>query len=190
MKQSAPMQLLTLVWENKQKATGHSWLKINHAMSNALQLSIRSGMEFAIDDFSAMESFRTGYWRYIETNYRDAVLYRNASAWKAIEKRLDRTPFIVKGASISVHTGDGPVGQGLARIIVGAQFAWGGKLVTATSINDAKGYIVACAYENWIEGSGDPCPTCNRDRKNRERKVTSQHKITHTDIKAARKAAK
>jgi hypothetical protein len=31
MKLSAPMQLLTLVWENKQKATGHSWLKINHA---------------------------------------------------------------------------------------------------------------------------------------------------------------
>lgn len=29
MKLSAPMQLLTLVWENKQKATKHSWLKIN-----------------------------------------------------------------------------------------------------------------------------------------------------------------
>lgn len=185
---SSPMQLLTLVWENKQKATGHSWLKINHAMSEALSLAIRSGMEFGIDDFAAMElPFRSGYWRYLENNYRDAVLYRNSSAWKAIENRLERTPFIVKGASISTHTGDGPVGQGLARIIIGAEFVWDGKRVKVTSINDEKGYIVACAHGNWTKADGYPCPTCKRDRKYPERKVTSQYKITHADIKASKK---
>lgn len=188
VKQSGPMQLLSLVWEHKQAATSHSWLKINHAMSDALTLAIRSGMEFAINDFAEMSQFRPGYWRNIENNYQDAVLYRNSSAWKSIEALLKRVPFIVKGASMRAYTGDGPCGEGLARLIVGAEFKWDGSHVHVTSINDAKGYVVACVYGDW-DGDEDLCPTCKRARKSREYKVTKQYKITHADIKAAKKAA-
>ncbi len=190
-KDSTAVEFLQFVWDHVQETTGHSWLKLNHHMSDALSLAIKAGMKFDEDDWTSMERFRTGYWRYTENCYRDAVLYRNSSAWKAIEKRLKRKPFIVSGASLHVNTGDGPAGSGLARLIIGAEFQWdGNRRVTVTSINDDKGYVVACVYGNYAE-SIDPCPTCKRDRRNSyERKVTKQYKITHADLAAAKKAAK
>ncbi len=186
--QSPAMQLLSLVWEHKQAATGHSWLKINHAMSDALKLAICSGMNFAEDDFRDMARFRPGYWRHIENCYRYAVVYRNAAAWKAIEKFLGRKPFIVKGASIHIHTGDGPAGQGLARLVVGAEFKWDGKPVKVTSLNDENGYAYACYYKPWTEEDEDKCPTCDKPRQHRyEYTALKRYKITHADIAASKK---
>ena len=191
MIESKGLQLLSLVWENAQTATGHSWLKRNHALSEAISLAIRAGFKFDLGDWKAMDRFRPGYWRYIETNYRDAVVYRNASAYQAIEAHLRRKPFIVKGASIDLHTGDGPCGEGLARLIVGAQFDWDGRRVTVTSFDEA--HVIACAYSPWTKADGDPCPICNKDRKwqtGAERKPLKRYKITHADIAAAKRAAK
>jgi len=191
---SAPIKLLTLVWERAQTATSHSWLKLNHVMDDALSLAIRAGMEFELDDWGKpMDRFRPGYWRHDENHYRLAVIYRNASAWKAIEKYLNRKPFIVPGASIHTSTGDGPAGHGLARVIIGAQFPWEGhRAVVVTSINDAKGYLVACARKPW-EQEVDPArhvkPNTGALAAERERiKPGKQYKITHADIKAARKS--
>ena len=191
MSQSKGLQLLSLIWENAQTATGHSWLKLNHALGETLSLAIRAGFKFDLGDWKAMERFRPGYWRYIENNYRDAVVYRNASAYQAIEEHLGRKPFIVKGASIDLHTGDGPCGEGLARLIIGAQFDWDGRRVKVTSIENA--HVVACAYPPWTHADSDPCPTCDRSRKyqsSSDYKPLKRYKITHADIAAAKKAAK
>jgi len=48
---SAPIQLLELVWGNAQAATPHSWARFNAAMHKALWLAVEGGMRFEKDDF-------------------------------------------------------------------------------------------------------------------------------------------
>ncbi len=169
-----------------QEATSHSWLKVNHRMSDALVLAICSGMRFDLEDFgAAMKKFRPGYWLYIETAYSLAVLYRNASAYHAIEHHLGRKPFIVKGASIGTHTGDGPCGIGLARLIISARFQWKGEHVTVGSFNDAKGHVNASSYKRV---AADPvCPQCQRAIGWTKDKVLHNYRITNADIRAAKR---
>lgn len=184
---SAPIRLLSLVWDHMQEATSHSWLKVNHAMADALSLAIRSGMRFDLEDFgAAMKQFRPGYWRYIENAYREAVLYHNASAYQAIERHLGRKPFIVKPASCRIQTGDGPCGLGLARLIVAAEFQWRGELVHVGSFNDEKGYVNASSYKR-VDGQED-CPQCKRAIGWSKAKELHRYRITHADIRAARRA--
>lgn len=141
--QSSAVKLLQHVWDHMQEATSHSWLKVNHAMADALRLAIRSGMRFDLNDFEYIaKEFRSGYWTGNgEWIYSLAVIYRNSSAYLAFEHKRNRTPIIIKGASIYVHTGDGPCGNGLSRLIVGAEFTWAGDKVKVGSFNDAKGYV-------------------------------------------------
>jgi hypothetical protein len=147
-------------------------------------------MRFDIDDFRYFqEHFQFHYWgRFIESFYRDAVLYRNASAYHAYEQYRGRTPFIVKGASITVHTGDGPAGHGLARLIEGSEFQWNGEKVKVTSFNDDKGYINACSFVR--DGDDERCQQCRRFTSYAKEKVANRYKITHQNIRDATKAAK
>ena len=185
MTDSAAIQLLQMVWEHKQEATGHSWLKLNHAMRDALELAVKSGMRFNENDFIRIfGDFRASYWVGADSEwfYNLAVLYRNTSAWRAYEKYAGRTPFIVAGASISVNTGDGPAGQGLARLIVGAWFKWASERVRVNSFNDPQGYFNACSYTRKPWSCGTP--------PRGEDKVLNRYRITHADLKAAKKASK
>ncbi len=187
---SPAMQLLQQVWEHKQEATGHSWLKLNHAMADALSLAIRAGMRFDVDDFGYMSrAFRSDYWIGDgERFYELAVLYRNASAYQAFEASRRRKPFIVKGASVSRHTGDGPCGQGLSRLIIGAKFRWQGQMVTVTSFRDGDDpHLIACSYRR--EGDAEVCATCKRTIAWGKDVLAKRYTITHADLRAAKKPA-
>lgn len=195
--QSAPIQLLQHVWNNMQKATSHSWLKVNHALSEALSLAVRSGMSFHEDDFRRIfrnasdGGFRAGYWIGADTEwfYRLAVLYRNASAWKTYEKWAERTPFIWKAASLSVNTGDGPCGQGLARLVVGAEFQWERERVKVTSFRDgAEPYVVACSYQR--DGKAKSCKSCKHTISWPQDVLNHRYKITHKDLREAQRKLK
>jgi len=188
MPDSPAIQLLQLLWDNRQKETGHSWLKLNHAMENGLRLAIRMGMTFNEGDISVcFNRFRAGYWFGADSEwiYREAVLYRNASAWKCYEAWTKRKPFIVKGASIYVNTGDGPAGKGLARLIVGAEFVWNGERVRVGSFNDVK----ECLSANSItsDQAEERCVTCGSITKWPKDKILHRYTITHEMLAEERK---
>ena len=61
-KDSTAIEFLQFVWDHRQEAISHSWLKMNHSLHEALALAVRSGMQFEIDDISRLFSrFRGGY---------------------------------------------------------------------------------------------------------------------------------
>lgn len=196
---SAPIELLQQVWGHCQQATSHSWLKLNHAMRETLSLAVRAGMRFDEDDFSRLfrnsrdGGFRAGYWIGADTEwfYRLAVLYRNASAWRTYEKYHGRKPFIVKGASISGlyeftkdAFGDGPCGEGLARLIVGAEFQWNGERVRVNSFHDGGGYFNAASY---TRKPSITCPHCHGCSGGGGEEIRNRYRITHADLWEARK---
>lgn len=190
---SPAIQLLQHVWDHAQRDTGHSWLKLNHAMSRTLDLAVESGMRFDKGDFATLfKRFRAGYWlgeNGGEMFYRLAVLYRHASAWKTYEAWADRKPFIIKGASLSSTRGDGPMGQGLARIVVGAEFKWNGEKVTVTSFNDKEHSFTACSYTRT------PYKTrrakgCGRIIGGGQEKISHRYTIYHSAIYEAKAAAR
>jgi hypothetical protein len=199
---SAPIQLLQQVWDHCHEATGHSWLKLNHATHDTLSLAVRAGMRFDEDDFSRLfrnardGGFRAGYWMGADTEwfYRLAVLYRNTSAWQTYEKYHGRKPFIVKGASIC-HlyeftrdaSGDGPCGDGLARLIVGAEFQWNGERVRVNSFNDRGGYLNAASYARTPY---QRCPSCDHFIGGGGEEIRNRYRSTHADLRAARKEAR
>ena len=185
---SAAIKLLQLVWDHNQEAISHSWLKLNHSMHRALFLAVQSGMKFAKDDFETMHTrFRAGYWcGDLEYFYREAVLYRNASAWQAYENYRARTPFIWKDARLTVRTGDGPCGDGLARLVVGAEFTWKGEQVTVTRVKDgAEPAVIACSYSRTKEKI---CPRCKNIVEWPKEKILHRYSITHADLRTARAA--
>lgn len=189
MTDSPAVEFIQYVWSHAQKATGHSWLKLNHALRHTLDLAIKSGMRFYPDDFEKIaKRFRSGYWIGADPEwvYTTAVLYRNSSAYQSWEHHRGRKPFIFS-ASISTDTGDGPCGQGLARLVVNAEFKWKGLRVKVTSFNDEKGYVNAACYDG-PEAEGVKCPACDRYTTYPERTPGRRFKITHADIRAAKKA--
>lgn len=172
-------QLLSLVWGQSLKATGHSWERLNHSMYAAMQLAINAGMPFEADDFSAaMNEFRAGYW-FGETGgeslYTLAVQTGNLSAAQAYEAWKGRPPFIVDdvdpGWNRSFAHTTGKRARG--RVAVGFSFPWQGHDVTVTSFSDDGRYLTACAYTK-----GD------------RRKVTRRFKITIAGIRADRRLRK
>jgi hypothetical protein len=189
-KLSPAMQFLSHVWKHSQEVTSHSWLKLNHAMHETLMLAVTSGMRFDTDDFGEMARlFNLGYWcGDLEYCYQRAVIYRNSSAYQAYEKHRNRKPFIMAGASWSGHTGDGPAGEGLARLFVGAKFTWHGEKVTVTSFNDTKGSFTACSYK--CEEPKEQCDKCGNTTTWPCEKLKSRYTITHNDIRKAKAATK
>lgn len=194
LEDSPAIKLLQMVWDHSQKSTGHSWLKLNHAMSRTLDLAVESGMEFNEGDFNSLyKRFNAGYWigdTGGESFYRLAVLYRNNSAWKTYEAATGRKPFIIEGASISsrdTYRGDGPMGEGLARIVIGAEFKWKGETAKVTSFNDAKLSFTACSYTRT------PYTTCRAQgcgviTGGGHETLKHRYTITHADILEASKA--
>ena len=182
-KDSPAVRLICMVWEHAQQATGHSWLKLNHALADTLGLAIRSGMKFEIDDFNTIrERFNSGYWIGDgEWIYNLAVLYRNSSAYLAYESHRSRKPFIVKSATIDTHTGDGPCGRGLARLVIGARFRWAGEEVRVTSFNDDRQTFTACSYK--LDGESKNCAKCKSRISWPREVVKSRYTISHADIR-------
>jgi len=185
------IQLLAILWNNRQQCTPHSWLKLNHAMREGLFLAVRMGLRFDPTDLHyCFQNFRMGYWignEGLESFYSEAVVYRNASAYQCAEHHMVRKAFIVPGAQIRhIHTGDGPAGGGLTRLVIGAQFQWEGETVSVTSFFDDLGYFTACSYKT--EGKRTSCKKCGNNLTWPKQVLHKRYKITHAMIAAERKA--
>ena len=85
---SAAIQLLDLVWSSANKATEHSWERLNHGMRAALSLAIGAGLKFEEGDVAhVLSNYRSGYWigESSEWIYSDAITVGNELAladWK------------------------------------------------------------------------------------------------------------
>ncbi len=131
-KQDSPaFQLVRLVYIEGQKATGHSWTRLNQALCKAVIVSIEGGLVFDLDDFAKFHSqLRAGYW----IGWNPDVLYAaacragNLSACRAYEQHYGFAPYELDGQ----------------RCFVGHDFAWNGEQVKCTSIQNER--LVACSY--------------------------------------------
>jgi hypothetical protein len=171
---SPALVLLDHVWKTQGDGMGKSWARLNSAMQVALNLAIEHGIRFDEDDFVYVtKNFRPGYWLNWEKAYsRACALLRahgeNPSAIKAIEKHLNRKPFIV---AEKPHIKSSKI-----RLCEGRRFSWHVKLKTRvnvtvtsfTTLPDGTPAVIACSYKPY-----DP---------NESRKIDKRFTITHAAI--------
>ena len=140
---SAPLQMLDLVYANACSANGHSWERINHAMSGALQIAIGAGFRFDIDDWGYIRShWNSGYWlgSDVERWYTEAVSSSNKSMIDSYEKLAGREPFIADDVTpMDAWTGS----RQRERLAVGSIFSWQGSKVRVNSFS-SDGTAVNC----------------------------------------------
>jgi hypothetical protein len=155
--ESPAVQLLRFVWGNEAYGWGKSWSRINSTMRKALELAITSGLRFNPDDFKTfMErsldgGFSFGYWcgeggvdRWYKLACKSGPGEKgNLSACQAIEKLLDRPPFILKSLSSAVAT------AAKIRLAIDVNFWWDGRWVTVTSFS-GRNALIACSYKSGI----------------------------------------
>jgi len=148
--ESPALRLLRLVWRNEGHGWGHSWARLNAVMYDTLTLAIVGGLRFDPDDFIAIfKELGFNWWggeEGIERYYRLACNSRshggrdyvkpNMSACQAIEKTLDRKPFLYRERGCA----------GSQRLAVGLQFRWEDQWFKITSFNTVD-TMVACAYK-------------------------------------------
>jgi hypothetical protein len=132
VKASPALVLVKHVWENVQQATGHSWTRLNAAMTGAASLAIEAGLRFDPDDMATIRnSMRGSYWFRGEGHYTTAVKYGNTSACASYEKMVGRPPFVFGGS----------------RLAVLSDFEWPGVgHVRVTSFADDGKSLIACSY--------------------------------------------
>ncbi len=125
------------LWDNNLEATGHSWTRLNGAMSESVGLAIRAGLAFELDDIGKLyKSFRGEFW-FGEQNgdgwYRVAIDATNERACKAIENYRGRKPFVFDGR----------------RIAVGTQIWWPERKLAGkvTSFLDNDDSVIICTYD-------------------------------------------
>lgn len=97
---TSALKLLSIVWQSGKK---DSWERINHAMRNALELAIGSGLTFKASDFEYIaKNFRWGYWVSDEPEwiYTDAIVNGNTSCVEAWEEYMGREPFRANKVSV------------------------------------------------------------------------------------------
>lgn len=99
--ESPAYQIVRIVWQEANGTRGHSWLRYNHALSDAVTLGVRGGLRFDVEDFRRfLSEFRGGYWfgeSGLEDWYQLAVTLDNLPACKAIEKVWGMEPFVING---------------------------------------------------------------------------------------------
>jgi hypothetical protein len=161
---SSAMQLVRMVWRHNREATGHSWTKLNGSMYDAVDLAIKAGMEFALDDFITMSTtMRIGYWCGDDMGegwYTRAIAYNHSSAYRAYEAWRKRRPFIFEGD----------------RLHVGTQIFWKGEHWEVSSFADNQSYATIVQRE-YVR----PDPKYPAYEKV---KIKRRAKLTHADIRA------
>ncbi len=157
---SAAMQFVRCAWDNRCKATAHSWRTVNSTMRAALALAITGGMSFAAGDVAEIyRSMRGCYWFGDEQLYSTACEEGNLQACQSFEAWQGRKPFLWEGK----------------RLHVGRQLLWEGIPVKVTSFQDDKGALIACSYKSsvvdrWREGPLDRRFTITNDELARAEK--------------------
>ena len=144
MKDSAPIQLLQLVWDNASKAGSDSWRRYNSALHEALSLAINSGMKFGPDDFKLIEErYRPFYWIGDDEGvYRSAVIMDNVSAAIAFENWKGRKAILWDQIRTNDITYESP-----KRLFVGAWFEWEGEWACVTRFLNEDDSFRACSYK-------------------------------------------
>lgn len=92
--------VLEVIFSNSYKS--QSYLTTNNALQRALYILTEVAI-FKEDEFSEiMKNFNFDYWgiNIIESFYSNSILAGNNSAWKSIEKALNKKPFILQGKRI------------------------------------------------------------------------------------------
>lgn len=173
-KDSTPIELIQLVWDNANAATGHSWARLNRSLRNALVLAIDSGMKFGRDDFKTIaERYRPEYWMSDgEGIYSTAVTSSNDTAALAFEKWKDRKPFFF------TEMWHGKT-RGKHRLHVGARFEWNGEHVTVTSFLSDQSSLVACSYQEKKPTKEHPYPSD---------KILHRYVVTREELSKSEKA--
>lgn len=152
---SAPIQLLQLIWDNALRVTGDSWRRLNESLQGGLSLAIRSGMKFGPNDFTLIEErYRPEYWMQLGSDdgegwFAKAVVNDNVSATVAFENWKDREPFIWN----DIRCADGTTFEGFRRLFVGAWFTWKDEHVSVTKFVNDEDAIRACSY---VQEKGKP----------------------------------
>ena len=174
---SPTIKLLDHVFSSCNKATPHSWERINHAMRHALRLAIGAGFSFDVGDVAKIRShYSSGYWigDSDEWIYSEAIIVGNIEAIKSYEAFKVREPFIaddVRPESCSHDFSHGVGQRHRDRLYIGASFEWKGVKVKVTSFADDSSYLTACSYKavsTCEVGFGD--------------KIDKRFKITRDDI--------
>ena len=156
---SPAITLLDHVWGSVNKATDHSWERLNHAMRDALLLAIGGGFMFEIDDVEwIFGNYNSSYWigESDEWIYCEAVAAGNMPAIKSYEKCKGREPFIAERVDLPhvqndyLH-GSSPRRQ-KERLTVGASFKWQGVEIKVTSFARDQSHAVACSYKPRRKG--------------------------------------
>ncbi|KKM85208.1 hypothetical protein LCGC14_1291420 [marine sediment metagenome] len=148
-KPSPVYRLLSLVWNNTNKATGDSWERLNQSMCGAMNLAIDAGFPFAPDDFNrAMADFDGGRWFDGEGYYTLAVQTGNLSACQAIEVWKKRPSFIADDVSTGKNCSYAHLvsTRKRGRLALGSQFPWRGHQVKVTSFARDGSHLTACSY--------------------------------------------
>ncbi len=173
---SPAMQLLDLVWENEGYSMGHSWDRLNQAMSRALSLAICYDFRFDLKDFGEIATkHRFGYWGGNDRHMLGEGFYaaacgdtygENRSACRSFEKWKQRKPFIFDG-----H-----------RIAIGKEFQWHSRRLWCTSFSEDGQYLTACSYvtDKGEEGAGRWSGS----------KVYHRYRIAQSDLQEERKRLK
>jgi hypothetical protein len=139
----SPVQtIIGTLYRESMTATGHSWTRLNGALSGTMTNLIVAGVAFTPDDVSdALSGRNAGRWSNLERWYSVACGSEhsdgggNRSAAISLEKYLGRSPFIWAERTKTPQ-----------RLYVGAVFTWKGERVTVTSFDDAKKTLTACSY--------------------------------------------
>ena len=150
------------------RKTHRSNIKFDHCLEESISLAIRYGVTFARGDFQQIYGvFNPDSWRANEIGekyYTSAVETRNMSACHSFETWKKRKPFIFDGKRIYVHR----------------QFIWNQDSVTCTSFARDGSYLTACSYRVVYPKEGEEY----------SRKIHHRYRITHEDIRAAKKVKK
>jgi len=155
---SPAVQLYRIAVENKGFQQGRSRLRGIHARNEIVMYAIQYGLQFFADDFSELPYPGEHAYSIACGEERE---FDNRSACLAIEKCLDRKPFLLRD----------PDKKTPDRMYYGRWFRWfGGDHLLCTSFNDEKKYFTACKYKNGR----------SREYSEHPERV---FKITHEDIK-------
>lgn len=190
---SYAMQFLNAIWNGGQEPKPFSEPRLRAAMDDALELAIKAGLIFDLDDFSHLyDNFHMGSGYYVdsylwcnEKYYTVAVANENISACQSFEKAVGRKPFITDNVALPNYHYAGHF-DGIkkrSRLTLGAEFQWSGEKVKVSSFAKDNSYVVACSYKSREKKA--PCPICHSGGwETGELKVKHLYKITHKDLRA------
>lgn len=168
-KKSPVYRFVHMLYTESMEATGHSWTRLNTALSSALATAISAGMRMDPNDFNDIGGdMNGGYWFGTNNNesqgegfYNVAVKANNLSACQSFEKYRGRNPFVWEGR----------------RLCLGERFSWKGEWVTVTRM-PASGErpMVACSYRETRIAQSEYEPT---------NKILHRHSISYDDLRTA-----